>query len=242
MFKAWIEIKMYFINSSMIKRKRWLIIKNKIQIKELAANEFQVNKNVAYIKLTKKNGSTVDTKIDAEDLQKVLDNGPWFAEWNKDYNSYLAQHYTDTSGRKGKQSLQSFILGVDSKVPVKHLNNDILDNRKSNLEVFNKNSYNEYKEINAETVEIILRDSQGIEHGRTIIDKEDLYKVLNNGYPWEYYRSTDKPYAIANTPKGRLFLDRFIMDTPEDMITHHINLNTLDNRKNNLENLKKSQE
>jgi len=44
-----------------------------------------------------------------------------------------------------------------------------------------------------------------------------------------------EPYAIANTPGGRVYLNRFVMDSPEEMVTHPINLNTLDNRKCNLE-------
>jgi hypothetical protein len=219
-----------------------LIIKNKFETtaKESEPNTFEVSKNVAFIQLKKKNGSTVDTKIDAEDLQKVLDAGTWFAEWHKDFNSYLAQHFIE--GAKYKQSLQAFILGVDSKTPIKHLNGDTLDNRKANIEIYNRNSYNDYKELKGETVEIILRDSKGAETGRTIIDKSDLYRVMNNGYAWVYYKSKEQPHAVANTPSGRLFLDRFIMAADDDSSIHHINLNTLDNRKSNLEVRKKSEE
>jgi hypothetical protein len=218
-----------------------LIIKNKFETKANATepNIFEVNKNIAHVQLKKKNGSTVDTKIDAEDLQKVLDSGTWFAEWHKDFNSYLAQHYID--GAKQKQSLHAFILGVDSKTPIRHLNGDTLDNRKSNLEIYNRNSYNDYKDINADTVAVILRDSQGIENGKTIIDKEDFYRVMNNGYAWVYYKVNDQPHAVANTPAGRLYLDKFIMNNLEDISVHHINLNTLDNRKSNLEVKKKSE-
>jgi hypothetical protein len=217
-----------------------LIIKNKFEskINNSEANEFEVNKNIAYVKLKKKNGSTIDAKIDAEDLQRMLDSGIWFAEWHKDFNSYLAKHYIDGSKNKEKQSLQAFILSVDSKTPIKHLNGDTLDNRKSNLEIYNRNSYNDYKELDSDTIAVILRDSNGVESGKTIIDNDDLYKVMNNGYPWVYYKVNEKPYAVANTPSGRLYLDRFIMDTPDDITIHHINLNTLDNRKINLENKK----
>lgn len=217
-----------------------LIIKTKnvAKVNNLEVNEFEVNKNVAYVKLKKKNGSTIDTKIDAEDLQRMLDGGSWFAEWHKDFNSYLAKHYINGSKNKEKQILQAFILNVDSRTPIKHLNGDTLDNRKSNLEIYNRNSYNDYKELDSETIAVILRDSNGVENGKTIIDKEDLYRVMNNGYPWVYYKVNEKPYAVANTPSGRLYLDRFIMDATEEMTIHHINLNTLDNRKNNLEKKK----
>lgn len=215
-----------------------LIIKTKFKPNknETDTNVFEVNKNIAHLQLKKKNGSTITTKIDAEDLQKVLDAGIWVAEWHKDYNNYLAQHYTRNTNYKGKQSLHAFILDVNSKTPIRHLNGDTLDNRKANLELYHKTSYNDYKELDAETVVIILRDSKGIENGKAIIDKSDLYRVLNNGYPWVYYKKGDRPYAVANTPTGRLYLDRFVMDAPEDVTIPHLNLNTLDNRKSNLEN------
>lgn len=218
-----------------------LIIKANYETKmdKTETNAFEVNKSIAQIELKKKNGSTVTAKIDSEDLQRVLDGGLWFAEWHKDYNSYLAQHYTKDSDHKGKESLQAFILGVNPKTPIRHLNGDTLDNRKVNLELYNKNSHNDYKELDSETVAIILRDSKGIESGKTIIDKSDLYRVMNNGYPWVYYKKDEKPYAVSNTPTGRLFLDRFIMSASEDSTVNHINLNTLDNRKSNLENVNK---
>lgn len=170
----------------------------------------------------------------------MLNAGTWFAEWHKDHNSYLAQHYIEDGGHKGKESLQAFILGVSPKTPIIHINKDTLDNRKSNLQLYNKTSYNEYKELDAETAVIILRDSKGIESGKAIIDKSDLYRVLNNGYPWVYHKKDEKPYAVANTPAGRLYLDQFIMNASEEGTVHHINLNTLDNRKSNLEFTKKS--
>lgn len=187
----------------------------------------------------KKDGTIIDCKIDAEDLQRVLDRGGWAAQWHKDFNSYLAIHYIPKE--KQKESLHSFILGVDTKTPIKHLNADTLDNRKSNLEIYNKNSYNDYKEFD-ETAEIVLRDSNGIEKARAIIDKKDLYNVINNGYPWVYHKIGEKPYAVANTPKGRIHLDKFIMGDDQSITIHHINLNTLDNRKDNLEVVKSLQE
>lgn len=197
---------------------------------------------MAFIELKKKDGSIFNCKIDSEDLQRVIDSGVWFAEWNKKFNSYLALRYVQGEKHREKQTLHSFILGADTKAPIRHINGDTLDNRKSNLEIYNRNVPNEYKELSNGTVELILRDKNGRESGRAIIDKEDLYRVINNGFAWTYYRSNEKPYAVANTPIGRVYLDRFIMNTPENTTVHHINLNTLDNRKANLENVEVSEE
>lgn len=215
------------------KRKRWLVIKSKYETK---GNEYEIKENVAYIKLRKKDGTIIDTKIDAADLNMVLDKGTWFAEWNKTFNSYLVQNVNYPS--KEKQTLHSFILGAHAKSPIRHINGDTLDNRRCNIEIYNQNTgINDYKELDTETVAIILRDKYGIEKARTIIEKEDLDKVLNSGYTWVYYTSRNQNYAISNSPQGRIYLHNFIMDTPENMITEHVNRNTLDNRKSNLNNV-----
>ena len=86
------------------------------------------------------------------------------------------------------------------------------------------------------TIAVILRDKFGKENGRTFIDKEDLRKVVKKGCTWVLYITRQEPHAIANTPEGRIYLNKFVMDTPEKMNCHPTNLNTLDNRKCNLEN------
>ncbi|MBU3159389.1 hypothetical protein KPL37_06430 [Clostridium frigoris] len=195
---------------------------------------------MTFLKILKKDGTTIDCKIDTEDLQRVLEKGRWFAEWNKDFNNFLAQnlgtYYIEEKKYRRKQSLQSFILNVHPKAPVRHINGDTLDNRKSNLEVYDQNTMNSYEGIDEESVAVILRDRYGKEKARTIIDKEDLNRVINNGCTWVLFKKDTEPYAVANTPEGKIYLNRFIMSTTEDMITHPINLNTLDNRKANLEN------
>lgn len=135
--------------------------------------------------------------------------------------------------------MQSFLLGVSTKAPIRHLNGNTLDNRKSNLEIYNQNTVNDYRILDETTLAVILRDKYGKEIATTLIDKEDRYKVVNSGHSWVYYISNKEPYAVSNTQEGRLYLDRFIMDVEDDMIVHHINLNTLDNRKSNLENKKR---
>jgi len=197
--------------------------------------------NVAYLILQKKDGTTINTTIDAEDLTKVLEKGTWFAQWHKDFNNYLVQTLSEqfVGGKKNieKQTLQAFLLNVHTKAPIRHLNGDTLDNRKSNLELYEQNKINDYQEFNANTIAIILRDKYGKENGKTLIDKEDLDRVINTGYSWVSHKINREPYAVANTPDGRIFLNRFIMQTSENKVTHAINLNTLDNRKANLEHI-----
>ncbi|MCY6483865.1 hypothetical protein OW763_05815 [Clostridium aestuarii] len=213
-----------------------LIIKKKYEIKE---NEYEIKENVAYLTLTKKDGSIIHTKIDSEDLQRVISKGAWFPQWDKNFNNYLAQNISncnvDGKNKHEKQTLHSFILGTHPKIQIRHCNGDTLDNRKCNLEVYNENDgINEYKESDTETIEILLKDKYCKEKSKTLIDKEDLDKVLHSGYTWVLLKTNKLSYAVANSPEGRIYLDSFIMDTPKDKITQHINLNTLDNRKCNL--------
>lgn len=202
-------------------------------------NEYEINGDVAYLKILKKDGTTINTTIDTELLTKVLEKGTWFAEWHKDFNSYLVQTLIEKcEGDKkqiGKQTLQSFLMDVHTKAPIRHLNGDTLDNRMCNLELNQQNTTNDYKEFNADTIALILRDKYGKENAKTLIDKEDLDRVLITGHCWVCHKVKNEPYAVANTPDGRIFLNRFIMQTPKNMTTHAINLNTLDNRKANLE-------
>lgn len=67
----------------------------------------------------------------------------------------------------------------------------------------------------------------------TLIDKEDLDKVIGNN--WFFNRGYASNSDRDNS-RTRL-LHRIIHNTPNGMITHHINGNKLDNRKSNLETM-----
>lgn len=216
-----------------------LVIKSKHETK---ANEYEVKENIAFVKLRKKDGTIIDTKIDSDDLDRVLEKGTWFAEWNKDFNSYLVKTLSSSSeggkNTKEKQTLQSFILGTNTRTPIRHLNGDTLDNRKSNIKIYDQNAViNDYEIVDADSVYIILRDKYGRKNGKTLIDREDLDRVINSFHSWVYYFHEGEHYAVANTKNGRIFLHNFIMNTPEDMVTKYVTHNTMDNRKSNLKNV-----
>lgn len=216
-------------------RKRLIVINIK---HETEGNKYEINGDVAYLELYKKDGTTIKAVIDTKDLTTVLEKGTWFARWHKDFNNYLVQTIVEKSvdGKKynEKQTLQSFLMNVHTKAPIRHINGDTLDNRKSNLEIYKQNTVNDFKEFDAEAVSLILKDKYGKENAKTLIDKEDLDRVISSGYCWVCHKINGEPYAVANTPEGRIFLNRFIMQTPENEVTHAINLNTLDNRKSNI--------
>ncbi|WP_252236626.1 hypothetical protein [Clostridium sp. CH2] len=202
-------------------------------------NKFEINNKVAFITILKKNGEELTAKVDVEDLNRVKESGTWFAEWNKDLNSYTVQNISVTKMNKKskplKQSLQSIILDTNTKTPIRHINGDILDNRRSNLEIVERNIKNDYEVINDDTIAILLRDKYGKVQNKALISKEDLRKVVTDTYTWVLHKNYDNFCVIANTPKGRIHLDRVLMNPDENQTVHHINLNPLDNRRNNLE-------
>ena len=77
-------------------------------------------------------------------------------------------------------------------------------------------------------IEIVLRNIQGKETGRTKIDIEDYDRV--KAYKW--HKSHGYPKTYLNGKK--IYLSRFIMNAPSNMVVDHINHDPLDNRKCNL--------
>lgn len=235
-----------FINSNPLDHRRSNLTVGYEEVQITKGNDYEIHNDTVVLKLNKRDGTFLYTQIDREDLERVLDKGTWFAEWHADFNNFLVQNvsyfYTNSKKHRKKATLHSFIMGTDSKAPIKHVDGDTLNNCKSNLKVYRQTMMNDYQEIDNETVAIILRDKQGKEKARTLIDKEDLERVLNNGYTWFYVKAPEGyPYAVANSVEGRIYLHRFIMNTPDDMETDHKFHNTLDNRKQNLINATKSE-
>ncbi|MGL4949294.1 MAG: hypothetical protein ACRC5M_02845 [Anaeroplasmataceae bacterium] len=202
-------------------------------------NEIEIKDGVTLITILKKNGTPLVAKIDTVDLEKVQNVGTWFAEWHKDFNTYLVQNISSTKVNKKskpqKQSLQTVVMDVTATTPVRHINGDALDNRRCNLEVFRRTDLNEIEEVDEDTIAIILRDKYGNVNSKALISIEDLNHVITNEYTWVNYKLNGENCVIANTPNGRVHLDRVIMNPDESKTVHHINLNPLDNRRHNLE-------
>lgn len=205
---------------------------------KIMGNEHEIMGDKVVLKLKKRDGSFVDTQIDLVDLEKVLNKGTWSPEWNKDYSNYLAQNisYNVIDGKKIKEKtfLHLFVLDIDSKTPIIHLDGNPLNNCRSNLKVHNQDMKNEYEEVDDDTASVILRDNNGVKRAKTYIDKDDLDRVINSGFSWCYFKYNKSPYAVANTAKGRVYLHNFIMNNDEDMVIDDKFHNTLDNRKKEL--------
>jgi hypothetical protein len=178
-------------------------------------NKYEINGDVTLVSLARKHGSEFTTKIDTEDIEKVKSAGTWFAEWHKDFNNYIVQNIspTNNTAKKSKplkQNLQSLILNTNPKAPIRHINGNTLDNRKCNLEIVKRNTKNDYEVVNKNTIAVLLRDKYGRVVSKALISKQDLDKVINDKYSWIKYKVNDNICVIANTPNGRIQLDKLI--------------------------------
>ena len=205
-------------------------------------NKYEIQGNVALISLLNKKGTEFIAKIDVDDIEKIKNMGTWFAEWHKDFNSYLVQNISSSKTNKKskplKQTLQSVILGTNPKTPIKHINGDTLDNRKTNLEIVERNTMNDYEIIDENTVAIILKDKYGKIASKALISKEDMNIVITDELSFVEYKVNNKINVIANTPNGRIYLDKMLMTPNDNEVVHHINLNPLDCKRNNMEIIK----
>lgn len=201
-------------------------------------NKYEIKGNIVEITILNKKGKEFIAKIDLEDMDKVKELGTWYAEWHKDFNNYLAQNINEEKrnkkGKPLKQNLQGVILGINGKAPIKHINGDFLDNRRENLEILDSHVANEYEEFE-DRAEIILKDKYGVEEARAIVSKEDIAMLIKEEYNWVIYKKYKAIDVVANTTDGRIYLEDLLMNPTDEQIVHHINLNPLDNRRENLE-------
>ena len=80
----------------------------------------------------------------------------------------------------------------------------------------------------------------------TLVDDDDYDKLIELGATWYASARFGRTYAACHGPKesqnGKLlYMHRFIMSPPEDMVVDHKNKCGLDNRKQNLRVVTKSQ-
>ena len=202
--------------------------------------EYDITDQMIKITAYSKKGKSVTAIFDKDDLNTVQAIESWYAQWDKDFNCYLIQSKTSkiVNGqvKAQKTTLSATILGVSPNAPIHHINGDLLDNRKSNLEIFDRTKPNDYLELEDGTVAIQLKNRYGYVVAKTLISKNDLQPLINTEYVWILQKKANgQPYVSTHAKSDRIYLDQYLTKCPEGFYVHHINKNPLDNRRENLE-------
>ena len=201
--------------------------RNKLKHKQHQINlEGQVGKLTAY---TKK-GKPIVAIFDAIDIDKIDAFKNWRAVWCAEFDSPVIESKDFKDGRAIRTPVAAAILGCSPNAPIHHKNVDFLDNRRSNLEIYDvKAQPNDY-EIDG-CVAMILKDRCGYQTGVCYLDVEDLDLVINSGHVWfKKRRASGQPYVVN---QDGLLLAHYLLGVSGGFVTY-LNKNPLDNRRENI--------
>ena len=165
------------------------------------------------------------------DLPKLKKHQAWRAVFSTEFNCAIIESKSYQNGRAIRTPVASAILNCSPNAPIRHLNGDVLDNRRKNLEIFDRTAkLNDY-EIQGDSAKIQLLSRYGQLEGFAIIDAEDLSSVIMDKRTWmKKRRPCGQPFVIDQS--GRLLAHQVLNITDGFML--YKNKNPLDNRKSNL--------
>ena len=78
-----------------------------------------------------------------------------------------------------------------------------------------------------------LYDKKGNKVAETIFDSKHVNKVKKYKWYLRTHKSNNLKYVMGTINSKKIFLHRFILNTPSNKVVDHINGNTLDNRESN---------
>ncbi|MDQ1146060.1 hypothetical protein QE429_002887 [Bacillus sp. SORGH_AS 510] len=208
--------------------------------KPLKGNEIITNEGLSYIVISRRNEEDIKVTIDSDKIE-LISSYTWVCDKKSDINDYVIYTKIYEGGTSRKISLRKMILGYDKDKTAYFVNGNRLDFRLENIKLYSDKMTNDYY-IEEQVAHIFIKISNEETYTVTMIDEEDLEKVMQLGYTWHYYQGNGEPY-IVNTiveedgKRKRVYLHRIVNDCPEDKVVDHINHDTLDNRKSNLRNV-----
>ena len=187
----------------------------------------KVGKLTAY---TKK-GKAVTALFDVADVDKITAFENWRAVWHTDFDCSIIESKDFKDGYARRTPVAAAILQCSPNAPIRHLNGDVLDNRRANLEIYDLFAQpNAYKEMDS-GISVVLKDRYAREVGEFLIDQIDLEKVVNSGFVWlKKKRANGQPYVVN---ADGLLLAHFLLDAHEGYVVYD-NKNPLDNRRENI--------
>jgi hypothetical protein len=105
--------------------------------KKKGLNRYEIRGNITAIFLENKKGVKLETLIDTEDLQRLIDLGyHWHLKWAKNVSSYYAQTTVYLGNYQYKAFyLHNLIMNTKPYVFIDHRNHKTMDNRKKNLRI-----------------------------------------------------------------------------------------------------------
>jgi hypothetical protein len=189
--------------------------------------EGDIGKLTAY---TKK-GKPIMAIFDAVDIDKINAFSNWRAVWHTDFDCQAIESKEFKDDRAVRTPVASAILQCSPNAPVRHINGDFFDNRRSNLEIYDvKGQPNDYKKGEA-GISVILKDRYGRVVGEFLIDADDLDLVVNREHVWmKKRRGSGQPYVVDT---NGLLLAHFLLGVCEGVVNYK-NKNPLDNRRANI--------
>lgn len=194
-------------------------------------HHIEIDGDIGKLTAYTKKGNPVVALFDSTDLDKINLFENWRAVWQTDFDCSIVESKNFKDGHATRTSVAAAILACSPNAPIRHLNGDVLDNRRANLEIYDLlGQPNEYKEMET-GISVVLKDRYARAIGTFIIDHHDLERVVHSGHIWlKKKRANGQPYVV-NT-EG-LLLGHFLLEVNEGYVVYG-NKNPLDNRKKNI--------
>lgn len=194
-------------------------------------HEIEIDQSVGKLTAYTKKGKPVVSLFDATDLDKIKDYGNWRAIWSTEFDCQIIEAKTYGGGHAKRTSVAAVILGSSPNAPIRHLNGDFLDNRQSNLEIYDvKAQPNAYQLVESDVI-MALKDRYGRVVGECLIDETDLDFVINQKHVWlKKRRPSGQPYVVN---VDGLLLAHHLLQVETGFVQYE-NKNPLDNRRQNI--------